>query len=125
MKVSRSTLIEHSDTFAKMLGGRFAEASQTTVTIEDHDTAAVELWFRVLHDNITADSFLLHHKVIWEAVKFSQLYFIKVEKMNGWFARYWDETDVLDVDDMRQLLFLCQVGSPSCSKYTRPLAELS
>ena len=47
---------------------------------------AVELWFRVLHDTVTDDSYSIDRKDIWEAIKLSQLHFIDVEKMNDWFG---------------------------------------
>jgi hypothetical protein len=86
-KVKRQLLVDNSSQFGTMLSGGFAESRQSVIDIKEGTVASLELWFRVLHDKMTDDMYVIANKDVWEAIEICGYRDFDIEKLKGWFAK--------------------------------------
>ena len=109
MKVSRQILVDNSSQLRRMLSGSFKEANQNVIDITEGTVASLELWFRVLHGKMTDDMYTISNKDVWEAIEVCGYRDFDIEKLNAWFAKWWEKKrqNLIELPEMRQLLFPC------------------
>jgi hypothetical protein len=79
------------------------------VDITEGTVASLELWFRVLHDKMIDEMYTVSNKDVWEAIEVCGYRAFDIEKLNAWFAKWWEkkEQSSIKLPEMRQLLFPC------------------
>lgn len=108
-KVSRKVLVDNSSQFSRLLSSDFMEARQTSVDIKEGTAASLEVCFRVLHDKMTDEMYNIPNKEVWEVIEVCGYRNLDITKLNGWFAKWWANKDLMamELEEMAQLLFPC------------------
>ena len=107
--VSRKVLIDNSSQFRALLAGPFREANQAVIDIQGGTTKSLELWFRVLHKQMTDDMYKLPVKEVWEALEVCEYRDFDIDDLKPWFTEWMDQKDYkkLELHEMRELLYPC------------------
>ena len=105
-QVCRQILVNNSPVFKQLLTSNFAEAKQSTVTLEEDAVDAMEIWFRVMHDNINANTYDVPLSEMWHLVAAADKYDLNIHDLNDWFAEWYLRNSSTGWDTC-QLLYPC------------------
>ena len=108
--VSRQVLIDNSSQFKALLRGKFEEANQNVIDIQEGTIKSLELWFRVLHNEMTDEMYTLPTKEVWEAIEVCGYRDFDINKLKPWFFKWMERKEIKKLDhyEMRELLYPCQ-----------------
>ena len=105
-RVCRQILVNNSPVFKRLLTSNFAEATQSAVTLEEDAVDAMEIWFRVMHDKINANTYNVPLSEMWHLVAAADKYDLGIHDLNDWFAE-WYLRNSSTCWDTCQLLYPC------------------
>lgn len=112
--VRRDILAKNSDVFAAMLNGRFREAAQGEVAIDDVSADAMEVLFRVWHNKMTEAMYHLDIEVAWWIIKAKDKYMLDLTSLEGdknwfgkWYLKYSQSKHEKEIIKCQLLLYPC------------------
>lgn len=111
--VDRETLRKYSDHFLAMLdpNGKFQEAKMNPVVLKDDDIAAMDIWFKVLHQRHDKKDYEVAVSTIRQLVSAADKYSFDIRSLYGWFKGWYsrweivNKEDLLDVSTLREMLY--------------------
>ena len=105
-RVSRQILVNNSLVFKRLLTSNFAEATQSSVTLQEDSVDAMEIWFRVMHNNIKTKTYDVSLSEMWHLVAAADKYDLNIHDLEDWYAAWYLRNSHMGWDTC-QLLYPC------------------
>ncbi|CZS99179.1 hypothetical protein WAI453_008334 [Rhynchosporium graminicola] len=110
--VSHQKLLDNCDSapFKAMQNGAFLEGRSSVIALHDDSVASIELWLRRFYDAFNNKSYEVPILEVWNAIGVGRKYLFHGEKLNEWFAAYYNRQNVrgLELDDLKEWLYPCK-----------------
>ena len=106
-QVRKEILIKNSSFFKVLLtSSKYAEAAGATISLEGDHVMSMEIWFRVLHDTITDNTYAVPLDEMWHLAAACDKYDLDIKCLKEWFARWLEQQDMKKLKP-RELLYPC------------------
>lgn len=105
-QVSRQILVKSSLVFKQLLTSNFAEATQSTITLNEDVVDTMEIWFRVMHNTIEESTYDVPLSEMWHLVAAADKYDLNIHDLNAWFADWYAKNSSACLNT-RELLYPC------------------
>lgn len=114
-KVKREALINGAPYFKTLLGdAHFKEGNQDVVDLHEDRAIGLSVWFQLLHNKVTAESYEVRIEGIWDMLLVAEKYGFnpKATEATTWFETWFKHQKTnpetkFDYEDYQMLLFPC------------------